>query len=221
MNIRRARHTTLVLDVSAELSGGNCDLSSAGGRIMARPRLKGKHIAALVTDGFEQIELTAPREALEAEGAEVSIVSPRRDSVRGWNHDKPADTFEVNVPVTEAIASDFDALLLPGGVMNPDQLRCDAFALKFVKDFFLQHKPVAAICHGPWTLIDAGVVKGRRMTSYHSVQTDLENAGAEWVDEEVVVDNGLVTSRNPGDLEAFNAKIIEEFAEGRHEAQHA
>ncbi|HRX83746.1 MAG TPA: type 1 glutamine amidotransferase domain-containing protein [Phycisphaerae bacterium] len=184
-------------------------------------RLKGKRIAALVTDGFEQVELTSPREALKTQGAEVSIVSPKRDKVRGWNHDQPADSFDVDVPITEAVASDFDGLLLPGGVQNPDHLRTDAFVQKFVKDFFLQHKPVAAICHGPWTLIDAGVVKGRRMTSYHSVRTDLKNAGAEWVDEQVVVDNGLVTSRNPSDLEAFNAKIVEEYAEGLHEAQHA
>mgnify|MGYP003382545140 CR=1 FL=1 len=139
--------------------------------------LHGKHIAAVVTDGFEQIELTSPRSALEAAGAEVSIVSPKRDEVQGWNHDKKGDTFDVTVPITEAIASDYDALLLPGGVHNPDQLRCDPFVLKFVKDFFIQHKPVAAICHGPWTLIDAGVVKGRKLTSYHSVQTDLKNAG--------------------------------------------
>lgn len=188
---------------------------------MASHRLKDKHIAALVADGFEQVELTSPLEALKAQGAQVSIVSTSRDKVRGWNHDKPADSFDVTVPVTEAMASDFDGLLLPGGVQNPDKLRTDAFVQKFVKDFFLQHKPVAAICHGPWTLIDAGVVKGRKMTSYHSIQADLKNAGAEWVDEEVVVDNGLVTSRKPDDLAAFNAKMVEEFAEGRHEAQHA
>jgi protease I len=183
--------------------------------------LTGKNVAILVTDGFEQIELTSPRAALEQAGARTQIVSPKNGSVEGWNHFEKGDRFRVDVRLDEARAEDFDALLLPGGVANPDQLRVDPNAVAFVQAFFEQHKPVAAICHAPWTLIDAEVVAGRRMTSYKSVMTDLVNAGADWVDEAVVVDNGLVTSRNPGDLEAFNAKVIEEIAEGIHQGQHA
>lgn len=182
-------------------------------------QLSGKRVAILVTDGFEQIELTSPRDALVAAGAETFIVSPKSDTVQGWNHFDKGDDFDVDLPITSARAEDFDALLLPGGVANPDQLRVDRRVLEFVRDFFTQHKPVASICHGPWTLIDAGVVKGRRMTSYPSIRTDLVNAGAKWSDEACVVDNGLVTSRDPDDLPAFNAKLVEEIAEGIHELQ--
>jgi protease I len=183
--------------------------------------LKGKKVAILVTDGFEQIELTSPKEALEKAGATTVIVSPKGGEVEGWNHFEKGDKFKVDMPLDKAKASEFDALLLPGGVANPDQLRTDASVLVFVRGFFSEHKPVAAICHGPWTLIDAGVVDGRRMTSYKSIKTDLLNAGAMWENSEVVVDNGLVTSRDPGDLPAFNRKLVEEVAEGIHERQHA
>ncbi len=183
--------------------------------------LKGKRVAILVTDGFEQIELTSPKEALERAGATTVIVSPKGDEVEGWNHFEKGDTFKVDVPLGHAKAADFDALLLPGGVANPDQLRVDPEVQAFVRQFFADHKPVAAICHAPWTLIDAGVVDGRRMTSYRSVRTDLINAGAIWENSEVVVDNGLVTSRDPKDLPAFNRKVIEEVAEGVHARQHA
>lgn len=185
------------------------------------PQLKGKKIAMLVTDGFEQVEMTSPREALEKAGATVHVVSPKEKSVRGWNHDEKADEFPVDTPVSKAKAADYDALVLPGGVQNPDKLRRDADVQRFVRDFFDESKPVAAICHGPWTLIDAGVVRGRKMTSYHTLEMDLKNAGAHWVDQEVVVDNGLVTSRKPDDLPAFNAKLLEEVAEGKHAAQRA
>ena len=178
--------------------------------------LSGKKVAILVADGFEQVELTGPKQALEEAGAETQIVSPQKKVVKGWNHTEWGDEFDVDVALEKANANDFDALLLPGGVMNPDKLRRNEQALAFVKAFFAKGKPVGAICHGPWTLIDAGLVKGREMTSYHSIQTDLRNAGAKWTDSEVVVDNGLVTSRNPDDIPAFNKKLIEEFAEGRH-----
>lgn len=183
--------------------------------------LSGKTVAILIADGFEQIEMTSPRDALKAAGAATMIVSIKPDPVWGWNHFEKADRFPVAMTADRASAEDFDALLLPGGVANPDQLRANPDAVAFVRAFFEQHKPVAAICHGPWTLIDAGVVRGRRMTSYHSIKTDLINAGADWVDEEVVVDNGLVTSRKPDDLPAFNAKFVEEVAEGVHANQHA
>lgn len=184
-------------------------------------RLRGKKVAILVTDGFEQVELIEPKEALEQAGAVTQIISPKPDWVKGWNHTVWGDEYTVDVPLEKANAADYDALLLPGGVMNPDKLRRDERALKFVKAFFDAGKPVAAICHGPWTLIDAGVVKGRTLTSYESIQMDLKNAGAKWVDEEVVVDNGLVTSRKPDDIPAFNRKIIEEFAEGKHQQSRA
>ena len=178
--------------------------------------LTGKRVAIVVTNGFEQIELTDPRDALEDAGASTEIVSIEDDEVKGWNHTEWGDTFAVDASIEDADPDRYDALLLPGGVMNPDKLRRDERVQRFVRAFFEEGKPVAAICHGPWTLIDAGVVKGRRVTSYHSIQMDLKNAGAEWVDEEVVVDRGLVTSRKPDDLPAFDAKMIEEFAEGRH-----
>src|SRR5690606_30921268 len=147
-------------------------------------------------------------------GAQPLIVSPVKGKVRGWQHTEWGDTFPVDIPLESVDVNDFDGLLLPGGVMNPDKLRSDPSAVQVVREFFSQGKPVAAICHGPWTLIDAGVVKGRQMTSYHSIKSDLINAGAKWVDEEVVVDSGLVTSRKPADIPAFNAKMVEEFAEG-------
>jgi protease I len=174
-------------------------------------QLKGKKVAILVADGFEQVELTEPKKALEEAGALAQIISPNKAKVKGWNHTEWGDTFSVEVVLDNADPEDYDALLLPGGVMNPDKLRRNEHALEFVRAFFDSDKPVAAICHGPWTLIDAGVVKGRRLTSYESIQTDLKNAGAEWVNEEVVVDRGLVTSRKPDDIPAFNRKMIEEF----------
>jgi protease I len=182
-------------------------------------QLNGKKVAILVAHGFEQVELTEPKQALEQAGAQTQIVSPEQGQVKGWQHTEWGDQFPVDVPLNQASADDYDALLLPGGVMNPDHLRRNQQALQFVRSFFEAGKPVAAICHGPWTLIDAGLVKGRKMTSYESIQSDLKNAGAQWVDQEVVVDQGLVTSRKPDDIPAFNRKMIEEFAEGRHEKQ--
>ena len=184
-------------------------------------RLAGKKVAILVAEGFEQVELTGPRRALDDAGAETKIVSPARGEVQGWNHYDKGDKFKVDVPLAEADASDFDALLLPGGVANPDQLRMKPEAVEFVKAFVAAGKPVASICHGPWTLIEAGAVKGRTLTSWPSIKTDLINAGAQWVDREVVTDNGLVTSRKPDDIPAFNEKMIEEFAEGAHRTQKA
>ncbi|HEV2695176.1 MAG TPA: type 1 glutamine amidotransferase domain-containing protein [Verrucomicrobiae bacterium] len=178
--------------------------------------LSGKKVAILATDGFEQDELLSPLEALKAAGAEVHVISPNEGKIKGWKDADWGKKVKVDVVLSDANPEDYDALVLPGGVMNPDHLRRDMLALEFVKAFFREGKPVGAICHGPWTLIDAGVVRGRKVTSYDSIQTDLKNAGAEWVDEMVVVDNGLVTSRKPDDLPAFNAKLIEEIAEGVH-----
>jgi len=183
--------------------------------------LNGKKVAILVEDGFEQIELTSPKEALEKAGAETHIISPKRDKVKGWEHTQWGQEFPVDVSIDKANANEYDALLLPGGVMNPDKLRTSKQAVQFVRSFFDQGKPVAAICHGPWILVEADVVNGRKVTSYTSIQTDLKNAGANWVDQEVVVDNGLVTSRKPDDLPAFNRKMVEEIAEGQHERQRA
>lgn len=183
--------------------------------------VKGTRVAMLVADGFEQVELTSPRDALMLAGAVTHIVSPSEGLVQGWNHHEKGDTFPVDKALSEVSADDYDALVLPGGVLNPDQLRQNDAAVAFVHKFFEQGKPVAAICHGAQTLIDAGVVEGRRMTSYWAIKSDLRNAGAEWVDEPVVCDQALVTSRHPKDLEAFNEKLIEEFAEGRHAGQHA
>lgn len=183
--------------------------------------LKGKKVAILVENGFEQVELTEPRKALKEAGAEARVVSPVDGAVKGWNHTDWGDEISVDVPLTQADAQDYDALVLPGGVMNPDKLRNNEKALDFVKAFFKAKKPVAVICHGPWTLIDAGVVQGRTITSWPSLEADLRNAGANWVDKEVVVDNGLVSSRKPGDIPAFNRKMIEEFAEGRHRSSSA
>ena len=182
--------------------------------------LSGKKVALLVTDGFEQVEMTEPRKALQQAGADTDLVSPAKGEVQGWNHDYRGDKFPVDVPLDQAKAADYDALVLPGGVMNPDHLRMNKTAVRFVRAFFDAGKPVAAICHGPWTIIDAGAARGRTMTSWPSLQTDLRNAGANWVDREVVTDGGLVTSRKPDDIPAFNRKMIEEFAEGIHKQQH-
>jgi protease I len=178
--------------------------------------LNGKRIAILVTEGFEQVEMTKPRQALDQAGAQTDLVSLKEGQVQGFHHDKPGDRFDVDRTLAEAYADDYDALLLPGGVANPDTLRMDEKAVAFVKRFAETGKPIAAICHGPWTLIEADAVRGRRMTSWRSLQTDLRNAGANWVDEEVVVDQGIVTSRRPDDIPAFNRKMIEEFSEGIH-----
>ena len=180
-------------------------------------KLDGKKVAILVADGFEQVEMTEPRSALEDAGATTMIVSPEDLEVQGWNHDEKAGIFKVDVPLDEARAEDFDGLLLPGGVRNPDRLRMIPATIKFVQGFLTAGKPIAAICHAPWTLIEAKAVKGRTITSWPSLKTDLLNAGANWVDEEVVVDNGLVSSRKPDDIPAFNQKMIEEFGEGRHQ----
>ena len=182
-------------------------------------KLDGVRVAILATDGFEQSELFEPKKALEEAGATVSVVSLEPGEIKGWNHTNWGETIEVDLTVGEARAEDFDALQLPGGVMNPDKLRMNEQAVNFVKAFFDAGKPVGAICHAPWTLIEAGVVSGRTVTSYASIRKDLENAGAKWVDREVVTDNGLVTSRQPDDIPAFNEKIIEEFAEGIHRRQ--
>jgi protease I len=179
--------------------------------------LRGKRIAALVDDGFEQVELTEPKQALEDAGAQVDIVSPQPQKVKGWQHTEWGDEFTVDRRLDSVSAGDYDALLLPGGVMNPDRLRTNQRAVALVKAFAEAGKPIAAICHGPWTLIDAGVVRGRTLTSWPSLATDLRNAGANWVDQECVNDNGLVTARKPADIPAFNKKMIEEFAEGQHD----
>jgi len=183
-------------------------------------RLRGKKIAFLTAnEGVEQVELEEPLRAVREAGAEAELLAPEAGEVQAFDHLDKADTFEVDRPVGEADASEYDGLVLPGGVASPDQLRTKPEALKFVRGFFAAGKPVGVICHGPWTLIDAGVAEGRTLTSWPSLETDLRNAGANWVDEEVHVDQGLVTSRKPDDLEAFNAKIAEEFAEGVHEGQ--
>lgn len=183
--------------------------------------LKGKKVAILATDGFEQSELEKPRAALEEAGAATYLISPKSDSVKAWDKDKFGATIKVDVPLRFADSEDYDALLLPGGVMNPDQLRQLPEGVEFVRAFFEAGKPIAAICHGPQMLIEADVVRGRKLTSYPSIKTDLTNAGADWVDEKVVVDRGLVTSRKPDDIPDFNQKMIEEFAEGIHAGQTA
>jgi len=178
-------------------------------------------VAFLATDMVEQVELTEPWRAVEQEGWTPELVSLETGSIQGFDHYDKADTFPVDRTVEEASADEYDALVLPGGVGNPDTLRTDENAVAFVRAFFEQRKPVAAICHAPWLLVEAGVVRGRTLTSFPSIQRDVRNAGANWVDEEVVVDNGLVTSRRPDDLPAFCAKLVEEFREGRHTGQHA
>ncbi len=180
--------------------------------------LNGKKVAILATNGFEQAELEEPKRALEEAGADVKIVSPESGEIQGMHHADKGDTFKVDLPLDEADPDEFDALMIPGGLMNPDELRTNIDALRFAKSFFEVGKPVAAICHGPWVLIDAGVVKGRKLTSWPAIATDVRNAGGNWIDREVVVDNGLVTSRKPDDIPAFNEKMIEEFAEGIHKA---
>ena len=180
-------------------------------------KLDGKKIAFLAADGVEQVELTEPRKAVEAEGAETVLLSLESGEIQGVEKLDKGETFEVDGVVSDADASEYDGLVLPGGVQNPDLLRADESATAFVRAFFEAGKPVGAICHGPWTLIDAGVADGLKLTSYPSIKTDLRNAGDEWVDEEVVVDRGLTTSRNPDDLPAFCSKIVEEFCEGEHE----
>jgi protease I len=183
--------------------------------------LAGKKVAILATDGVEQIELTAPLDALLAAGATIDILSIKTEPIQAFNHLDRGDRFRVDLEVSDAHVDDYDALVLPGGVANPDFLRVDEGAVAFVYDFFEQGKTVGAICHGPWTLVEADVVRGRTLTSWPSLKTDLRNAGAEWVDREVVVDQGLVTSRKPDDLPAFCSKLVEEIAEGAHAGQHA
>ena len=183
--------------------------------------LSERKIAILTEDGFEEVELTSPKQALLDAGATVHIVSPKRGSVRAKEGDEWKGEYPVDKNLSEISANDYDGLLLPGGVVNPDKLRTNEEALSFVKDFFRAGKPVAAICHGPQILIDAEVVEGRKITSVAAIRRDLINAGAQWEDSEVVTDEGLVTSRTPKDLPAFNSKIVEEFAEGKHEGQHA
>lgn len=177
-------------------------------------QLDGVKVAILVDNGFEQVELTQPKEALEEAGADAKIVSPQSENVRGWNHREWGESLPVDIPLSRARPEDFDALLLPGGVMNPDFLRMRPGAVQFVKSFFDAGKPVAAICHGPWTVIEAGAARGKRIASWPSLKTDLRNAGAEWVDEEVVVDGNLVSSRKPDDILAFNREMIALFGKG-------
>lgn len=174
-------------------------------------KLEGKRIALLVANGFEQVELTGPKEALEKAGADAHIVSIEDEKVKGWDRTDWGDEFQVDVTIDQATAQDFDGIVLPGGQLNPDFLRVNEKAVQFVKDFADQDKPIAAICHGPWTLIEAGLVHNKRMTSYPSIKTDLKNAGANWVDEEVVIDDNLITSRKPDDIPAFNEAIINAF----------
>ncbi len=182
---------------------------------MARD-IKGKKVAIITANGFEEVELTSPKKALEEAGAIVQIVSPEKEKVKAWDKDHWSIELPVDVNIKDANPEDYDALLVPGGVLNPDTTRMDKDCIAFAQHFLEQGKPVAAICHGPQLLIETGMIDGREMTSYWSIKTDLKNAGVQWVDREVVVDNGLVTSRSPEDLEAFNRKMIEEISEGKH-----
>ncbi len=179
-------------------------------------KLEGKKVAILTETGFEEVELTSPKKALEEAGAIVHIVSPQKDKVKAWDHDHWSMELPVDMHVEEADSNDYDALMIPGGVINPDKMRINKDCVEFAQQFLETGKPVAAICHGPQLLIETGLVTGRHLTSYPSIRTDLENAGAQWEDREVVVDNGLVTSRSPKDLEAFNKKMVEEIGEGIH-----
>ncbi|MEP2772447.1 MAG: type 1 glutamine amidotransferase domain-containing protein [Fulvivirga sp.] len=181
--------------------------------------LKNKRVAILVEDGFEEVEFTKPLDALKKAGAEVDIISPKSGKVKAWNSTDWGAEYDITKQLKEASYDDYNALMLPGGVFNPDKLRMNDNAVSFVKSFFETGKPIAAICHGPWTLIETNALQGRKVTSYPSIKTDLKNAGAHWVNEEVVVDKGLVTSRNPDDLQAFCQKMVEEFAEGVHQEQ--
>src|SRR5438477_9945408 len=190
------------------------------GILMAR-KLDGKKVAILVADGFEQVGMTKPREALEQAGAQTKIVSLKPGQIQGMNHADKGDKFDVDLTVKDARPDEFDALLIPGGLLNPDALRMDKGTREFAAQFFREGKPVAAICHGPQVLISADLVRDRKMTSWPAIEVDMRNAGARWLDEEVVVDNGLVSSRKPDDIPAFNRKMIEEFAEGRHKVQAA
>jgi protease I len=184
--------------------------------------LQGKRIAFLMAnEGVEQVEFVEPRKAVEAAGAKVDVIASKADQIQAFNHLDKADTFDVDKTASDARSDEYDGIVIPGGVANPDQLRMDKDAVRFLREFFASGKPVGAICHAPWMLVEADVVDGRQVTSYPSLQTDIRNAGGNWVDEEVVVDSGLVTSRKPDDLPAFNSKIVEEFAEGVHEEQAA
>lgn len=183
--------------------------------------LSDKKVAILATDGFEEVELTEPKRALEEAGAQVHIVSGKSGTIKAWHHGNWGKEYKVDKTLDEVDQSDYNGLVLPGGVINPDKLRRSEKAVQLVRSFFENHKPVAAICHGPWMLAEAGVLEGRTITSFHSIKTDMANAGAHWVDEEVVVDSGLVTSRSPKDLPAFNAKLVEEVGEGKHADQAA
>jgi protease I len=178
--------------------------------------IAGKKVAILVADNFEQVEMTDPRKALDQAGVATFIVSPANGEVKGVHHDQPGDTFKVDVPLEQAKESDFDALLVPGGLMSPDQLRSNKMAVSLVRKFYESGKPVFSICHGPWLLVEAGAAKGKKLTSWPAIQTDMKNAGANWVDQEVVVDEGVVTSRSPDDIPAFNNKMLEELGEGLH-----
>ena len=182
-------------------------------------QLRNKRIAILATDGVEQVELIEPKKALEEAGAKTEVVSPKDGKIKGWNHTDWGKDIPVDVNLKSADQSTYDGLLLPGGVMNPDHLRMEPSAVRFVKAFFDSGKPVAAICHGPWLLVEADVLRGRKLTSWPSLQTDIRNAGGEWIDQDVVTDHGLVTSRKPADIPAFTRKTIEEFAEGKHTVQ--
>jgi len=186
---------------------------------MAERTLQGKKVAIIAADMVEQVELVEPRKALEDAGAETTLISLKPGKIQGFNHFDPADELKVDKAIEETDAGDYDALMIPGGVGNPDQLRGDENIVSFVRDFFEAGKPVAAICHGPWVLVEAGVVRDRKLTSWPTLQTDIRNAGGNWVDEQVVVDQGLVTSRKPDDIPAFNKKMIEEFCEGKHAEQ--
>jgi len=186
---------------------------------MAEQKLKGKKVAIIAADMVEQVELVEPRKALDEAGAETHLISMKPGEIQAFNHFDPADKHKVDKAIEEVDASDYDALMIPGGVGNPDQLRGDENIVSFVRDFFKAGKPVAAICHGPWVLVEAGVLRDRKVTSWPTLQTDIRNAGGNWVDKEVVVDHGLVTSRKPDDIPAFNDKMIEEFCEGKHAEQ--